>query len=284
MTKLFFLYNRINTLLDDIENIDNILKDKLKAEIRLLQVQLILSILVAAGSVIAFFVLNLSSINKLFPNPKFKIEVEDTLIKKEGVVSIKSNNIKEPKMIKLPLSDTLQWFSVETGSYQLSIIYKGKEIWCTDFFLESGEKEVIKVPKQFEGNIKIFIDHRIFNPLPMESLKIKVNSTGNGYLWIYELTNDFQYKLIFPETITCKMSNEINVGVPFKFPSDECVITTGNEEGEESLLFIVTSIQNEDFAQKLANKMSKSIIGKAAISKKEYNWGVSKLLYTIRKP
>ena len=81
-------------------------------------------------------------------------------------------------------------------------------------------------------------------PLPGEAIDIKIDVTGNGYLWIYELKNTKMYSLIYPNIKNYTYKNEIYIGETFSF-SDKNGITifAGEKEGEETLLFVVTSIK-----------------------------------------
>jgi len=278
----FFKRKRIDHIL---EGIDEVKKQQILAEIRLSKMQWVMTILTALGAVIAFTILNLPQIKALFPKPKFRIEVKDELTRRDGKVAISKIDDPNKKTISCPVKDALKWISLDPGSYNLSLQLLNHEVWSYDYLLEPGETEVIYVPEQFLGNIQVFIKNNTPNPLPGEMLNLAIDVTGNGFLWVYELTKEQRYSRIYPILSSSKHSNAIYAETTFRFPdADSIVVYANKQEGIETLLFVVTSVMNEDFANEIANRMTKVILGKAGAREKESNWGVAKITYSVKKP
>lgn len=268
-----------------LEGLDEVKKQQILAEIRSSKIQSVMAILTALGAVIAFVILNLPQIKALFPKPKFKIEIKDELTVREGKVAISRIDVPEKRAISCPVKEAMNWISLDPGSYNLSVQLLNHEVWSYDYLLEPGEAKVIYVPEQFLGNIQVFIKNNTPNPLPGEMLDLAIDVTGNGFLWVYELTKEQRYSRIYPTLSSSIRSNAIHVEKTFRFPDgDNIAVYANNQEGIETLLFVVTSVMNEDFANEIANRMTKVILGKAGAREKESNWGAAKITYSVKKP
>ncbi|MBN1133940.1 MAG: hypothetical protein JXA38_03295 [Methanosarcinaceae archaeon] len=280
----FFKGKKVNEILKEID-IEEVKKQEILAEIRSKRIQSNIAILTAIGTVIAFIVLNLSQIKEFFPKPKVKIQVEDQLILREGKVSVsKIEGNQNKKIVSCSAKEASEWLSLEPGSYNIVLQYQHQEIWSIDFLLESREYKVINIPSQFTGNIKVFVKNNTPTPLPEEMLDVKIDVTGNGYLWVYELTKEQRYSRVYPDPSLSKYDNAITVDKTFTFPDkNNLALFAETNETEETLLFVVTSQKKEDFADKIASRMTQIIL-KTSVQEKENNWGVAKITYHIKKP
>jgi hypothetical protein len=196
-------------------------------------------------------------LTNILPNPKLKIEIQDEIISREANIvlnKVYSVNKLQP-IITCKASKFDHWVSFERGSYKLSIDFPGTEINDIFFLLNKGERKIISIPKQFEGNIKVIARNDTSNPYPGEMLNLKIDVSGNGYLWIYEEFNT-RFKRIYPPSGVSKLKNLINVGKSFKFPDGEgYTLRAGETEGTETLLIVVTSLQKRTVADEIANKI-----------------------------
>jgi len=276
---------RIKKIEQILEGTEAIKKEQILAEIRLLKIQSMIAILTAITTVIAFVIINLPQIKTLFPQPKFKLEIEDNFLILNGKVIIQKNTPENNNILTFTVKEALDWVHIESGSYKLKLLYSNQEIYSVDFLLENSEAEIIRIPEQFMGNIHIFIQNNTPILLPEQMLEIAIDVTGNGYLWIYELTKQQRYSRIYPNPNESQYTNDINVEKSFKFPDKSGYgIFAGKQEGKEELLFIVTSLISENYADEIANRMTKIVIDKASVRKKEKNWGAKKITYEIKKP
>jgi hypothetical protein len=278
----FFKRKRINRI---FEGIDEVKKQQILAEIRLLRIQSVIAILTIFGVIIAFLILNLPQIRALFPKPRIRIEVKQEPILREGSVAITRIDDPGKKTITCPIRDAINWISLDPGSYNLSLLLLNHELWSFDYLLESGERKVIYVPEQFLGNIQVFVKNNTTNPLPEEMLNLAINVTGNGFLWVYELTKEHRFSRIYPTLSSSKYSNAIYVDKTFRFPDkDNIAVFAKDKEGIETMLFVVTSVMSEASADEIANRMTKITLGKASARERENNWGVAKITYIVERP
>lgn len=285
---IFLPFNKRKKIKDILEKekIEDAKKQQILAEIRLMKIQSIIAILTAIGVVIAFIIINLPKIEALFPRPKIRIEVKDSFILNNGKITIsKIDDNQTKKIISCSVKEASNWIPLDPGSFHISLKYQNQEVWTTDYLMNSGEKKVLAVPEQFKGNIQVFVKNNTPNPLPGEMLDLAIYATGNGYIYVYELTEEQHYSRIYPGISVSRYYNEINAGERFIFPDrNDYALFAGEKEGDETLLFVVTSVRNENSANEIANRMTKVFLGKAGVKKRENNWGVAKITYKIRKP
>jgi len=278
--------NRKNRINDIVKDIPEIKRQQLLAEIRLLKIESYIAIIVTILSIISFTILNFNKILNIFTHSKVKIQISDNAFYNNGKVII--SKVSGGKLISKIICNAKEmknFIDIEPGSYNFQFKWNS-QVWTKNFILNSNETEVISIPKEAFtfGNIKIFITNNTPILLPGEMLELIITVTGNGYLWCYELIKN-KYSRIYPVSKTLQNNNEIKVDKPFRFPNEnDFAIFAGEEEKEETLLFIVTSEKNQTLADKISNNMRKNIIHKAQADRILNNWGVSKIVYSIKKP
>jgi len=263
--------------------IEDAQKEKILTEIHLLKIQLIIAVLTAICSIMVLIVTNFPQLKNLIPNPQFRIVTNDNLLLREGIMNV-SQIVDGKNQIKAvyPLWQALKWVQLEPGSYHLSVQYQVQEMWSTDLLLQTGKRVSLTIPTLFDGNIKVYVKNNTPQPLPKEKLDLTVDVTGNGFLWIYEL-HQKEASLIYPN-LSENSGNEISVSQSYHFPDkNNFSIFAGENEGKETLLFVVTSTHDENLAREIVFRMINTHT-KASSEKQELNWGVTKIVYQIKRP
>ncbi|MGD2086864.1 MAG: hypothetical protein PVH61_11845 [Candidatus Aminicenantes bacterium] len=264
---------------------ENIKNQHILAEIRLLKIQAVVAILTVFGALVAFIITNHHTVKNLILSSKIKTKTNDIRILRNGKITIsKIIEGDEKEVIKCSIKESTSWIKLKPGSYRVSLKYFDHNIWSREFLLQTGESEIIQIPDQFMGNIQVFVKIGKMNLLPTETLDITVETTGNGYLWVYEITDENRYSRIYPPKTTSNYCNEINVEEPFRFPDRKnLVLAAGDKEGKESLLFVITSVNRETFADEVISRVTDLSVVKTILREKEFNWGIAEITYNIKR-
>lgn len=280
----FFQKRRTDGLLNNID-LDDIKKQEILETIRTAKIQRTIAILTAIGTVIGFIIINLPKIQALLlPKPEVSVHIEDQFLLREGNITIsKIEGNEKKKVISYPAKEASEWIALDFGSYTMMLQYQDQEIWSTDFLLNSRKPKVLYVPSQFKENIKVSVVNKTPTVVPGARLDFKIDVTGNGYLWIYELTKEQHYARIYPPTnSSASYNNAITVDKSYVFPNN-LALYASLQEGEQTLLFAVTSELNGDFADQITKLMTRVIL-KTDVRERENNWGIYKITYHVKKP
>lgn len=118
-------------------------------------------------------------------------------------------------------------------------------------------------------------------PHPGSVLQFQIESSGNGYLWIYELLDNNEFPQLYPQVGAPAESHSIYAGKPFILPDKKDYgLSAGNEAGQENLLFVVTSTHDVNKANTIAARMANATT-KASGGDVLENWGVFLLSYQV---
>ncbi len=255
--------------------------EKLRQDIRSLRLQRLLAILGVVGTIIAFLVGNMSDIKAIFyPPPKIKLVFQGDFLKRTGTFSLYHNTDINKALMKLAAKEATDWVSVDPGAYDIIISSGKSQVFKRELILKNGDREAVIIPPYFTPNIKLVVTSDILRPAPGSTLKFHIQTSGNGYLWVYEISREQGFRLLYPGVGAA--SNRISVNKPFILPdSNNYGISAGDQPGEEKLLFVVTSSSHPAQANKIAARMS-GVVTKASGSVITENWGVQLLSYQVQ--
>lgn len=241
-------------------------------------------LLTAMAAMIAFFITNFTKIHEiLYSDPKIRVSTEDEFLLRHGILKI-GDIVHKTLAIEMKLRDSKEWVTLSPGSYEAKIILNNQPYFTENIYLEKGDADIISVPPRENGSIEVFIERARSKYPPGAEFEAEVESSGNGYLWVFDWRKD-HYQIIYPtedQSITA-IHKAITFGVPFIFPrpEGELTIKVAEDAGEERLLFVVTSSDNFDFAQVIANRFNLNILSKASLGQREENWGVAEITYHV---
>ena len=258
--------------------------EKLREEIKGLRLQRLLAILSASGAMLAFAVTRYADIRSmLYRPPVLKVVVEDSYIKETGRLQVLRHGLtNQGAVVETSVSEALDWLQLDPGNYDVVILLNKQEYLRTSFVLQAGDRESIFIPARDASSILITVTNRTPRPIPGSSLELAVQSSGNGFLWIYDLRKDGEYALVYPPATAIGSSNEVQAGEVFKIPdSFRNGIFAGRSLGEERLLFVVTSLSARTTADEIASRLTSSTATKAAAGTINENWGASILSYQV---
>jgi hypothetical protein len=259
---------------------------KLQEEIRSLKQQRLIGIISAIGAVVAFCVINYTNIMGIFyPPPKIKLIVNDPYVKRNGSIKIKNiQNESEYPNISTSVDQALDWIPLKEGSYRLVLSVNDKDYFKEDLFLNAGDRDIVTIPERNDQTIDITVYNSTPNPPPGSPLHLQIESSGNGYLWIYDLPAQDNPALIYPAKDAAGERHKINVGQTYQIPdSEKHGIFVADQLIEENLLVIVTSSNSLSIADKIAASMSRKTVSKASSGTIDENWGISILTYKVGK-
>ncbi len=267
-----------------IQTLDQIQQAQVLEEIKGLKVRTLISILTAIGAVVGFLIVHNNSINQILTKkPVVTILSEEYVIKSNATVSIlKIENEKHTEIINLDFEKFSNGIELEAGMYEARLSVAGQQFWDDKFLLSDNDKLNIKIPKLLEGKIKLFITNNTKEPLPEQQLDLEIRTSGNGYLWIFEILDNSIKRQYPPESGT--YSNRISVVEVFKFPDSEgLALFAGAVPKVEKYLFVATSIDDVNLAEKIATMLTKKQIEKGNIvQNNESNWGAEMVSIKIK--
>lgn len=237
------------------------------------------------GAAAAFIILNYTSITEiLYPPPRLRLSVEDAYLKQVGTLSIYRNTNTSNPFLKTSIAEALDWLPLEQGAYRLELTINDNRYFTRELFLYRGDRETLVIPKQMgTQTIQVTVFNNTPHPPPGSPLHLRVISSGNGFLWIYDLSPEGNPSLVYPGQSGIRSQNHaITAGEPFTIPDPKQKgIFVSNEPGEENLLVVVTSSGQRTTADKIASRMSKAGIAKARGGRIEENWGITLLHYRV---
>ncbi|HDM79228.1 MAG TPA: DUF4384 domain-containing protein [Deltaproteobacteria bacterium] len=259
-------------------------KAELEEQIRTLKQQRLLAILSTIGAVLAFFILNHGKImNIVKPPPKIRLEVKDPYLRKIGKLHIENTGAgSSGSAIDTSVKAALDWIPMKEGAYRLVLSANNEVFFKQEIILKAGDRQIILVPQQRDRTIHVTVKNKTPKPPPGSPLQLEIESSGNGYLWIYDLPKESKPALIYPPETVSVTSHAIIAGKAFPIPDRENnAIFVANEPTEERLLVVVTSSDSRITADKIAARMSDATISKASSGKIEENWGISLINYRV---
>lgn len=251
-------------------------------EIRTLKLKYRLAVLGIIGVIIAFVIGNQADIKAiLYPAPAIKIITGDTFLQQHGTLQIypSSSGSKSP-VLQTSVSEASDWLTLKPGAYRVVVQLNNIKRLDEQVVLENGDKE----PLVIEGNhrqIQLKVVNKIPHPYPGAVLQLQVESSGNGYLWIYELMDNNQFQRLYPPVGAVAERHSIYAGKPFTLPDKENYgLRAGNKAGQENLLFVVTSTHDVAIADAIAARMADATT-KASGEDVQENWGIYHMSYQI---
>lgn len=267
-----------------IQTLDQMQRAQVLEEIKNLKIRNLISILTAIGAVIGFLIVQNTSINQILKKkPVVTFFSEELAIKTSATVSIlKYENEKYTEVANLDFEKFSNGIEFEVGMYEARLSFGGQQFWNDKFLLSDNDKLNVKIPKLLEGKIRLFINNNTKEPLPEQQLDIEIKTSGNGYLWIFEVFENSTKRQYPPETGT--YSNQITVAEGFKFPDSEgLALFAGSTPKVEKYLFIVTSINDVNLAERIAAMLTKKQIEKGnMVQNNESNWGAEMVSIKIK--
>ena len=259
----------------EVENLREEIK-KTRRENRLWIIGLLLAV---AG----FGLGNLKTIQSLvIREPRVRLIVEDPFVKRVGMVRIVNTSGSRNIVVATAVSEAEEWLTLTPGSYAVEITVEDRVFYSRQVLLKGGDSEPIIVPERETGSIRILVKNHTPNPKPDAPLDLSIESSGNGFLWVFDFSDDGKYSQVYPDLKTPNAVAAIRAGETYKIPDAKGVnILTNENVGQERLLFIVTSAPLSEEAQKIATRMSKAVIAKASTGREKTNWGIASLQYNV---
>ncbi len=267
------------------DNEHSLKEAKLLEEIRGLKQQRLIAILSAIGAVLVFLVTNYTKITDIFyPSPKFRLAVEDTYLQQVGGLLVYKSQDSSSPVLKTSIAEALDWLPMQEGAFRLELTVEDETFFKKELFLAAGDRETLIIPPQKQTQtIEVSVFNDTPRPPPGSPLHLRVISSGNGFLWVYDLPEVGKPALVYPPLsgLGSKL-HAIAAGESFSIPDpDKNVIFTASEPGEENLLVVVTSSKQRTTADKIADKMASTTISKASAGRIEENWGLKQLHYKV---
>jgi hypothetical protein len=257
-------------------------EQKLREEIRSLKLKYRLALLGVMSAVIAFVVENYVEIKDiLYPAPSVKVLTKDRFLQEHGVVEIfdAAKTGAEPTL-KTSVREASDWFEVKAGAYRFVVSLNQQTVLDQQLMLENGDREALLV-QGIPQQIQLTVKNETPFPYPQSALKLTIESSGNGYLWIYELKDNNEYQKLYPPDGATKEQHFLYAGEPFHLPDAQNYgLKAGEKVGEENLLFVITSTHKVTTADAIAASMAKATT-KASAGPVEENWGVYHLRYRV---
>lgn len=251
-------------------------------EIKRLKLLNIIAVLSLVGSVIAFVIGNLADIKSLFYRPPaIKVVTNDAFLQQNGTLTvIDLSSDPEHTVLTTSVGEAADWITLDPGSYRFKVELNKIIKYDERMILKGGDKEALVINAD-NRMIQLKVVNNTPRPSPHASLSINVESSGNGYLWIYELLADNKYQKLYPPVGSYPERNYIKVGETFSLPDNRNFgLRAGDKVGQEDLVFIITSTYDVIAADDIAARMANAVT-KAAGKEIWENWGVYKLSYQV---
>ncbi len=274
-----------NKLQNALQDLDEIKKKQVLAEIKSIRINSVLAILGVVGSAIGFLIMQQNSLFAIFTSkPTIQIVTSEDFVRKNALLIVKGLHGKP--VLESELKNVREEIELEPGSYAMSIVVGGDTLWREKFILESNEKTSINLPRLFENKINVLLTNYTPQLRPSQPIDFDLQSSGNGYLWIYEINSSDSslVSLLFPKPALLRdfpVCNQIEVGKSFLFPEGMGLVA-GTSVKRESNLFIVTSVNDESYANHLIEILTGNDIQKGDIDLIKKNWGMTKLNIDIK--
>ena len=226
---------------------------------------------------------NLNTIKGLvIREPRVRLIVEDAFVKRVGMVRIAHTSGDKQVAVETSVSEAQGWLTLQPGSYEVEITVEDKVFYSRKLLLKAGDSEPIIVPGRATGSIRIAVKNHTPEPKPGTPLDLSIESSGNGFLWVFDHSEDGKFSRIYPDPATPSVVAEIQAGKTYSIPDARGIkILTNEDVGQERLLFVVTSSASEQNAQKIVTRMSEAVISKANIGHEKANWGFARLQYDV---
>ena len=226
---------------------------------------------------------NLNTIKGLvIREPRVRLIVEDSFIKRVGMVRIAHTAGNREVEVETSVSEAEGWLTLQPGSYEIEITVEDKVFYSRKLLLKAGDSEPIIVPERETGSIRIVVKNHTPKPRPGTPLDLSIESSGNGFLWVFDHSDDGKFSRIYPDPATPSAVAEILAGKTYSIPDANGIkILTNKDIGQERLLFVVTSSPSAQDAQKIVTRMSEAVISKANIGHEKANWGLARLQYDV---
>lgn len=255
--------------------------EKLRQEIKSLRQQRLLAVVTLLGATVAFLLTNAEKLSALFyRDPSLTLVTDDEALRRNAKFSVQS--LSDTGAIAA--ADTLaerRTVRLAPGPHRLAVSAFGATIYALDFTVERGEHRTVSVPGLANANIRVSIDNQSGPIGPGSQLELQVETSGNGYLWIFESTRKGT-ALLYPVGCSDACGNDISVTRGLHIPdSQQRAVFAGTVAKRETLLFLVTSRSDSDSAKQLAAPFSPGTILKASGGNLKGNWGYASLSYDI---
>lgn len=272
------------------DNTNDLKNEKMKLEVEMLQEEVkkarrenriwVISLLIA---IVGFGLGNLNTIKDLvIREPQLRLIVEDSFVKRVGMVRIAHTSGNREVAVETSISEAEEWLTLSPGSYEVEISVEGKPFYSQKILLKPGDSEPIIVPQRETGSIRILVKNHTPNPKPGTPLDLSIESSGNGFLWVYDHSKDGKFSLVYPDPQKPGTLAEIRAGKTYTIPDANGInITTNDDIGQERLLFVVTSSPSAQDAQKIVTRISEAVISKADTGHEKANWGIARLQYDV---
>lgn len=263
-----------------IDGLDEIKRKQVLAELATVRLQYRIAILGIIGSAIAFFVIQQKNIKGLFTNdPRIIYNSNEFFVQDKALVSIRDS--KGELKGRADIKNMGDGFELPPGSYTSTIQIDTQQIWQESFVIAANETRKIILPEFYTNAIKVHVKNNTGSIGPGQRIDVAISASGNGYLWIYELMNKTESKLLFPADPSTN-TNMIRSGEAFSFP-DDLSLFTGKEIKQEKYIFLVTSINDESFANNIMSMLYAKTITKGEVKDIDQNWGFQEISVQVVK-
>lgn len=257
-----------------IEGLDEIKRKQVLAELATIRLQYRIAILGIIGSSIAFFVIQQNNIKALFTSdPRVFYTSNESFVQDKALVSIRDS--KGDLKARSEVKNIGKGFELLPGSYTSTIQIDTQQIWQESFVIAANETRKIILPEFYTNVIRVYVKNNTASTSPGRQIDVEISASGNGYLWIYELVNEKESKLLFPDDPSAN-KHVIQSGETFSFP-DGLSLFTGKEIKQERYIFLVTSLNDESFANSIMNMLYAKTITKGEVKDIDQNWGYQEI-------
>jgi hypothetical protein len=263
--------------------VNDLEREKLLVEIRSLKTQRVITILGAFAAVIVFGIGNLSLILGMFrPNPQIRLMVQDNVVNRVGAIKLYNLGTNPGSIVLNSTASAIdgRWFRMAPGPYRVEVSIGSYLVQGIDFQVVDGTDQELALAPVPVGPMRIFVKNNTENPYPGDYLRLSVDSSGNGYLWVFDWRSDGLH-LIFPRNSDSGV-NSISTTETFYFPEDESILA-GAQPRQERLVFVVTSTPDPSFARSRATGLLGGAPAKASLGRASHDWGLAVIEYTVRQ-
>jgi hypothetical protein len=266
-----------------MDGLDEIKKKEILNSIRSVKIQYIIAILGVIGAAISFIVIQQNQIKALFQhNPRISFTISESMTQQKGVIDIR--DIKGAVKVHSELRAITKDVELDPGSYIFTITLGGEKLWEEPMLLQVNDNKNIVLPHFLDGKIKVFLSNGTPTPHPGEPIDLDISASGNGFLWIYQKYRPDSIRLLFPTAAQTlpESANAVFAEHPYAFPP-KFGLVAGNAPGPEEYLFLVSSINEEQYADNVIKMIYQTDVEKGEIASLEKNWGLQTLLVNVTR-
>lgn len=250
---------------------------KIKEEIKSIRFQRNIAILGIVGSILATIIQYAGGFIDMYSKAYLSFHLQDEFLHEKAKIRVTSTTSNKPYDLVFDAVVLDKPLRIPTGFYDVSISLNQNVLFTKNIHAAIREKVELNVPKQFIGSIQVFARLNTIKVYPEMLLPLIVESSEDGFLWIYEIDKLNEVIPLFPIT---DQINSISSNSSMILPDNYGRGIKAGDKDEEVLLFIVTEENNQMKSDQIAQKIA-GVTTKASIVDGIQKYGVFTIKYKI---